>query len=123
MVETVASERLNDAEISAASDQQKAHHNADASNPLRSLIYDPGTEYALCQAMAQILGAVVGVLNESLTEGIRGFYKLRKAFITLDSILKMEEKFLQTRRAGEPLDWSKDPLTANHQRGRTPNAF
>ncbi|KAH8425868.1 TTC39/IML2 family protein [Aspergillus melleus] len=95
-----ASERLNAAENSAYNDQQKAQHNSHAPNSYHSQIYAPGTEFALCQAMAQLMSAVVGVLNESLTESIKGFYKLRKAYITLDGILKMEQKFMQLNRSG-----------------------
>lgn len=92
-----ASERLYDAETSAANDQTRAQQNAQAPNAFHSDIYAAGTEYVLCQAIAQLMSAVVGVLNESLTESIKAFYRLRKAYIALDAIMKMEEKFMEQR--------------------------
>lgn len=65
----------------------------------KSSVYPPGTEFALCIAQAQIMSAVVAVLNESITESIKGFYRIRKAYMFLKSIAEIEEKYMQEHEA------------------------
>ncbi|KAI1846654.1 hypothetical protein JX266_007227 [Neoarthrinium moseri] len=99
---TEASNRLNECETVAWNEQKKAQKDSE------SRIYPPGSEYALIHAEAQLMGAMVAVLHESLTEAIKGFMKLRKAYITLDGLMESEAAYLKQK--GIQLSATKDEL-------------
>ncbi|KAI3400520.1 hypothetical protein diail_2719 [Diaporthe ilicicola] len=108
-----ASNRLAECETRALADMKKAQKQADGGGggwfrggstangqgPAKSSqIYPPGSEYQLVNAEAQLMGAIISVMHESLTEGIKGFYKLRKAFVALDAIMEAESRVLAERK-------------------------
>ncbi|KAI0172205.1 hypothetical protein GGR52DRAFT_458764 [Hypoxylon sp. FL1284] len=105
-----ASNRLYECENAAWNEMKKAQKEANPADA-DERIYPPGSEYALVLADAQLMSAVVGVLHESLTEGIKGFYKLRKAYITLDGIMQAETAYL--KKKGLNADLSKEQLASS----------
>ncbi|KAM5342072.1 hypothetical protein ACJ41O_015103 [Fusarium nematophilum] len=108
MTETAA--KLDECEARAWSDYRKAQRHGKAR--CGSKLYPPGTEYELVRAETQLMGAVVGVLHESLIDAMKSFLKLRKAFMTLDAIIEAENKTLGNRLAGQ----SEGSLSANMEK-------
>lgn len=117
-----ASAWIAEAEESALEYQRRALRNPSSAH--QSKIYPPGAEYALCHAEAQLMSAVVAVLNESLTESLRGFYKLRKAFNTLHEIDEAEKAYLRKRdkSASELFPSSITSSTSEHSGVLTPTS-
>ncbi|KAM4067135.1 mitochondrial outer membrane protein [Hirsutella rhossiliensis] len=97
MADTVA--KLADCEATAAADSKTVQRHATALASGR--LYPPGTEYDLVRAQTHLMGAVVSVMNESIVEAMRGFYKLRKAFVILDAIVAIEARAADSAAAGQ----------------------
>lgn len=111
-----ASKRLADTEAKAWADYKKAEREGAADGSSR--IYPPGTEFLLIHAESQLMVAVVAVLHESLTEALKGFYKLRKAFVTLDGIMVQEAKALDKGGKADP-----PPLRPRMSDDKMPGSF
>ncbi|GAB0137760.1 hypothetical protein EsDP_00006014 [Epichloe bromicola] len=97
MAETVA--KLADCETRAWNDCKRArkyHSRHDAVGGTSSM-YAPGTEYELVRAETQLMGAVVGVLNESVVGAMKSLYKLRKASVVLDGIMAAEARAMEAQ--------------------------
>ncbi|KAK7536125.1 uncharacterized protein J3D65DRAFT_404867 [Phyllosticta citribraziliensis] len=103
-----AADALSEAENTAADYLRRAQRR-----PSRSAIYPAGSEYASIQAQAQLMNSIICILNESLTESIRGFYKLRKGFIALTTIMEAELTYLKS------LDTAKANGTGQAQASRS----
>ncbi|KAI1370643.1 hypothetical protein F4677DRAFT_457688 [Hypoxylon crocopeplum] len=106
-----AANRLYECETCAWNEMKKAQKESGSINGAEDRIYPPGSEYALAIADSQLMSAVIAVLHESLTEGIKGFYKLRKAYITLDGLLQAETAYL--KRKGLHPDSSKENVASS----------
>jgi hypothetical protein len=120
---TEASNRLSESETSAWNEIKKAEKEANGFNSHSNKIYPPGSEYQLVLAESYLMSAIIGVLHESLTEGIKSFYKLRKAYVALDSIIQAENAYLK-KRGMQP---TPSKHAANHanapQHERMPGGF
>ncbi|QIX02252.1 hypothetical protein AMS68_007769 [Peltaster fructicola] len=85
---------LADAETTASEFHKRAQ--ADRTTAHQSAIYPPGTEYALAHAESQLMYAVCAVLNASFIESVKGLYKIKKAWGTLQEIVEAEKKYLKS---------------------------
>ncbi|KAG4026467.1 hypothetical protein MFRU_040g00260 [Monilinia fructicola] len=99
---------LQEAENKSWEDMKKAQKEPTA---FQSHIYPQGTEYLLCYSVAQLTSAITAVLSGSITEAVKGFYKLRKAYLTLDGILDIENKYLAKMASSSTTSLPSRPLS------------
>ncbi|KAK0636752.1 hypothetical protein B0T17DRAFT_485006 [Bombardia bombarda] len=123
---TEATTRLAETETRAWDDMKKAQKEADKTRNGAAdagKIYPPGSEYALVYAEAQLMSAVVGVMHESLTEAVKGFYKLRKAYVSLDGIVAAEDRYLNSIKTGSAVPKAIHPKRPSLLSEKMPGSF
>lgn len=92
-----AIKRLNYAETLAWNELHNSQRDPKA---WRSDIYPAGTEYAICVASTQIQVAIVSLMNQSVVGSMKGFYKVRKAYQTLEATAEAEARYMKSHGNG-----------------------
>ena len=111
-----ASDRLAVVETTSYDAQRKAEKDK---NAFRSDIYAPGAEFMLVHAQAQVMSAVVGILTESISEALKGFYKIRKAFAALKALAEMEKAYLRSEKSRPSSTATQESYPASIQATRS----
>ncbi|KAI1817855.1 breast cancer protein [Poronia punctata] len=113
-----AGRRLAEVETAAWAEIKKAEKEASISGRPTERIHPPGSEYQLVLAESYLMSALIGVLHESLTEALKSFYKLRKAYTALETILQAEKAYFKKHG----LQTDPEPETARPS-GKMPGSF
>lgn len=101
-----ATEYIADSEETSADFKARAQ----TSEPFESKIYPLGAQYSLCEAHVQVMSAVTGfLLRGGVTESLKGFYKVRKAYMTLQDIAAAEQRYLDANEFSDKLDQISSP--------------
>ncbi|KAK0107119.1 Mitochondrial outer membrane protein iml2 [Cadophora gregata] len=89
-----ASDVLHEAEKSSQNAFHFIKKNQQSSD---DSMYPPGSAFALCHAQCQLMIAILATLSAKVPEAIKGFYKLRKAYMTMQTIVHADNLFRQRR--------------------------
>ncbi|KAI1437158.1 breast cancer protein [Xylaria sp. CBS 124048] len=95
--------RLLHACQTAARVDVKAEKETNSADSQTERLYPAGSEYQVLIAQSLILSAMIGLMNETMVEAIKGLHKIRKAYLMLAAIKQAEAEFLAKRGLAPPL--------------------